>query len=291
MTTSTGQCLCGEVRWALDTEPYKSVHCFCKMCRKAHGTGFATYWFVESENFRWVAGEDAIATYASSSMLQRHFCSHCGSVVPYRGVNMDGALNIDYVVVPAGSHSDGPLAGQNIFAADKAEWTSIAEDLPSFDAYPPESGYGSIDDEKMDAPADGCTRASCLCGAVRIEITQPFTVAHNCHCNRCRRGRSAAHASNAFTAMDAVRIVEGESKLKAYKVPDAKFFTQVFCETCGSKMPRLDAGRNVAVIPMGCLDDDPGIAPVDHIFVADKADWFEMTDELPQFEAYPPGRG
>lgn len=64
--------------------------------------------------------------------------------------------------------------------------------------------------------------------------------------------------------------------------------SQENCELCGSKMPRLDPGRGVAVIPLGCLDDDPKIAPVDHIFVADKADWYDITDELPQFEGVPP---
>ena len=30
------------------------------------------------------------------------------------------------------------------------------------------------------------------------------------------------------------------------------------------------------------------IALVDHIFVADKAGWYDITDELPQFEGVPP---
>jgi hypothetical protein len=39
---------------------------------------------------------------------------------------------------------------------------------------------------------------------------------------------------------------------------------------------------------MGTLDDDPGIRPTFHVFVASKAVWFEITDRLPQFEAFPP---
>lgn len=34
---------------------------------------------------------------------------------------------------------------------------------------------------------------------------------------------------------------------------------------------------------MGSLDDDPVMHPLSHIFVASKAPWFEITDDLPQF--------
>jgi hypothetical protein len=41
-------------------------------------------------------------------------------------------------------------------------------------------------------------------------------------------------------------------------------------------------------LPMGTLDDDPGIRPTFHVFVGSKAPWFETTDQLPQFETFPP---
>ena len=74
----------------------------------------------------------------------------------------------------------------------------------------------------------------------------------------------------------------------SYKVPEAERFTQTFCATCGAKMPRTDAARGIAIVPMGALDDDPGVRPAEHIFVADKAPWFEITDALPQHAAYAP---
>jgi hypothetical protein len=43
------------------------------------------------------------------------------------------------------------------------------------------------------------------------------------------------------------------------------------------------------LIPAGTIDDDPGIQPQAHIFVAYKAPWFEITDNLPQFAKKPPG--
>jgi hypothetical protein len=37
---------------------------------------------------------------------------------------------------------------------------------------------------------------------------------------------------------------------------------------------------------MGSLVDAPSIRPTSHIFVGSKAPWFDITDDLPQFEEY-----
>ena len=39
--------------------------------------------------------------------------------------------------------------------------------------------------------------------------------------------------------------------------------------------------------PFGSLDDDPGRGADDHIFVASKAPWHEITDDLPRFDEAP----
>jgi len=39
-------------------------------------------------------------------------------------------------------------------------------------------------------------------------------------------------------------------------------------------------------VAMGSLLDAPSIRPTSHIFVGSKAPWFEITDDLPQFEEY-----
>ena len=47
--------------------------------------------------------------------------------------------------------------------------------------------------------------------------------------------------------------------------------------------------RGVVNVPAGALDTDPGMQPSAHIFVDDKAPWFEITDSLPQHAQMPPG--
>jgi len=53
-------------------------------------------------------------------------------------------------------------------------------------------------------------------------------------------------------------------------------------------MTRLDRDRNLAVIPLGSLDDDPSIRPMDHTYVAYKCEWYDITDDLPIFKEGPP---
>ncbi|MEE8165137.1 MAG: GFA family protein, partial [Myxococcota bacterium] len=41
----------------------------------------------------------------------------------------------------------------------------------------------------------------------------------------------------------------------------------------------------------GLFDDDPGVKPALHMFVGSKAPWWEIGDDLPQFEEWVPGYG
>ena len=41
-------------------------------------------------------------------------------------------------------------------------------------------------------------------------------------------------------------------------------------------------------VPLGILDDDPGVRPEFHNFVGSKASWFEITDDLPQNVRFAP---
>ena len=236
---------------------------------------------MDANDFSWDSELNAIQAYQSTPDLKRAFCSHCGSCVP----NLSDDDKI--VFVPAGSHDDGPEVECHIFIASKAPWQDITDKLPQYDAYPPNENYTVYPDKILPKPVPGVVRGSCLCNAIQFHITEPFKIVHNCHCSRCRRARAAAFTTNGFTSMDGVTFIKGESSIKLYKVPEAKFFTHAFCATCGSGVPRKDPGRGIAVIPLGALDDEPDSSAVDHIYIDDKAHWYHITDDLPAFSQTP----
>jgi hypothetical protein len=250
--------------------------CHCSFCRKTHGTAFATYVLAKADALH-IDGGEQIVCFESSPKFFRAFCRRCGSVVP--GSPFDGD-----VFVPAGNFDEDPgiCPEAHIFVGSNPAWYLITDELPCFDGYPPGIDVPYVPDqprESVPAPING----SCLCNAVAFEATgAPLTCRH-CHCSRCRKARSAAHASNLVVPIDGFRFSRGEDRLCSYRVPDAQFFTQVFCDICGSPMPRVDVSRDFVVIPMGALDGDPGVRPRNHIFVGSKAPWFEITDALPQF--------
>ncbi len=275
---STGTCLCESVTWEFTGEPTSTYHCHCSMCRKAHGAAFGTYYFVPAENFRWTGSQDTVRDYASTPALTRSFCGSCGSVVP--GSDDEGK----FVYVPAGCHDEGVSADSHIFVASKAPWLDIVDNLPRHDHYPPDEDLQVFPDKTMPPRKEGIVRGSCLCGEVEFEVTEPFTKIYNCHCQRCRRARAAAFTTNGFTSDKGVTITKGENHMARYKMPDAQFFTHVFCDTCGSGLPRIDSERHITVVPLGALDDDPGQKPGANIYTASKAGWYPVSGDLPNFE-------
>jgi len=279
---STGTCLCESVSWEI-TEPVDSTyHCHCSMCRKTHGASFATYSFVPFDQVKWTSNMDTVINYSSSASLDRPFCGKCGSVIP--GKSSDNK----FYYVPLGCHDDGPKPDCHIFTDSKAPWIGIDDDLPQYAAHPPEEEDQPVyQNKELSPPTAGVLRGGCLCGLVQFEVTESFRAIHNCHCTRCRRARAAAFTTNGFVSSEGVRFTSGEEHIKVYKVPSAKFFTHSFCDTCGSGVPRIDVARKISVIPMGSLDDDPRQEPEDHIFVEDKAKWYDIVGDLPMFDQYP----
>lgn len=252
------------------------------MCRKVHGAAFGSYYFVPEDRFRWTGSQASVAGYRSSTNVTRNFCRTCGSLVPAPG--SDGKR----VFVPAGCHDHGPGAFRHIFVESKAPWHEIADDLPRHVEYPFGIPVPGIPEAPLPPKPDGVVaRGSCLCGAVGFEVSEPFRVVHNCHCSRCRRARAAAFTTNGFTSLEGTAFRRGEEHVRLYKLPGARFFTHAFCGTCSSGLPRLDPVRKLAVVPLGSLDDDPGQGPVDHIFVDDRADWYEIHGPLPQYPREP----
>lgn len=123
---------------------------------------------------------------------------------------------------------------------------------------------------------------SCLCGAVRYELTQDPVWAHHCHCSRCRKVTGSASAANLFFRSEALVWRSGEEHLRSFEPPDAERFEHVFCERCGSTLPFPIESRGLVGVPMGSLDDDPGFAPRAHIWVDSMAPWHRIDDDLPR---------
>lgn len=130
-----GSCLCGIVRYEIAGTLEEIHHCHCSRCRKAHGAAFSTFGRVADAQLTITSGADAIRTYRSSPSVERSFCEVCGSNLTFRFEPIP-----DAVWVAIGTLDDDPGArpSAHIFAASKAPWHAISDDLPVYDEYPPQ---------------------------------------------------------------------------------------------------------------------------------------------------------
>jgi hypothetical protein len=245
---------------------------------------FATFLTVGADRFRWRAGQDEVSTYRSSQQGLRPFCRTCGSVAPV--VLPDQP---DVVFVPAGNVEGDPgiRPEYHMFAASRPDWFPITDALPRHAMFPPQYRYGRVVEDPSLPRKAGAIRGHCLCGDVAFELAGAPEVVQNCHCTRCRRARSAAHATNCFFRREQLTWLAGEDDVVNFPLPGAKRFGQAFCRRCGSTIPRVVDSTGYVVVPCGSLDDAPGMLPRGHIFTGSKAPWYDIADRLPQWEALP----
>ena len=126
-------------------------------------------------------------------------------------------------------------------------------------------------------------RGSCLCGQIKYELSGDVEFINNCHCSMCRKVHGAAFGSFLHAGSEGFRWAAGEGLVERYQSSPGN--VRAFCRVCGSNMPVLEDRDNHVTIPAGTLDEDPGVRPMVHIFVASKAPWFDIRDSLPQFQA------
>ena len=119
----------------------------------------------------------------------------------------------------------------------------------------------------------------CLCGAVRYKVSGALDDPHLCHCGMCQR-QSGYCVAGAGARREELEVTGTENVTWFQSSSAAK---RGFCKICGSKL-FWDDGSEWVGLNMGSLDQPTGLKLDRHIFVEDKPDYCEITDELPQFE-------
>ena len=98
-----------------------------------------------------------------------------------------------------------------------------------------------------------------------------------------------AFGATADAAKSDFRFTSGEELIREYESSPGTL--RAFCSRCGSPIyKRSPAKPDVIRIRLGSLDEDPGLRARVHVYVGDKAPWYEITDALPQFEKGLPPR-
>ena len=128
-------------------------------------------------------------------------------------------------------------------------------------------------------------QGGCLCGAVRYRIEGELAPIQICHCSQCRKAQGTPFVTNIPVPEARFSLLSGAEQLKAFESSPGK--QRVFCGNCGSPVySRTDKLPGVLRIRAGSLEGELATRPAFHAFVASKANWWALHDDLPQY----PGR-
>ena len=133
----------------------------------------------------------------------------------------------------------------------------------------------------MDTDLEGCgleTTGGCLCGSVRYRVSGPLRPVIYCHCHQCRRTSGHFVAATAVEK-DALNI-EANEGLEWFASSDIA--SRGFCRRCGSSLFWIAEARDYVSIMAGTLDESTGLKAVEHIYVKDKGDYYDLADDLPK---------
>lgn len=121
-------------------------------------------------------------------------------------------------------------------------------------------------------------QGSCLCGEITFQAEAAAREPAACHCTQC--GKQSGHHWVSVQVMDSALKINGSPRWYTSS-PGVR---RGFCPTCGSFLFwKSDADPDTGV-SLGAVDGPTGLHLTRHIFVADKGDYYDIPDGVPQEE-------
>jgi hypothetical protein len=131
---AAGQCLCGEVRFEIDTPARWAWHDHSAASRRAHGAVYATYVGSWRKRFRITKGDASIARYEDkATKTARRFCGRCGTPLAYERAGSPHMVNIPRALF-SGRTGRRPL--YHVAIEELQEWAWTGEPLVSLKGFP-----------------------------------------------------------------------------------------------------------------------------------------------------------
>lgn len=132
----------------------------------------------------------------------------------------------------------------------------------------------SAGEEGDAAPLTG----GCMCGTVRWELAEAPIGSGICHCRRCQRRTGSASSYSALALRSAFEITSGEEAIRSYRPEEG--WHKYFCGECGSALFTLNPEMEEVIgLRMGGFDEDPGVRPAFHQFIAYAPAWAPVPDD------------
>lgn len=121
-------------------------------------------------------------------------------------------------------------------------------------------------------------KGSCLCGAVRFEVAGELKGPDACHCTQCRK--TSGHYWASTDVPRSSLTIHGADNLTWFQ--SSERVRRGFCSTCGAALFWDPIKKDTIGVAMGAFESPTDTRLAIHIFVADKGDYYDITDGLPQ---------
>ena len=129
-------------------------------------------------------------------------------------------------------------------------------------------------------------KGKCACSKVQYQVSGDLVDYCHCHCSICRKLHGAPFVVWGGIKREEFTCVSGESSLKKYAFSDNA--DNYFCNDCGSRVwVDFKSESHMLYITLGTVDGDVDCPPGFHQFVGSKAAWFEICDDMPQYDGWP----
>ena len=125
-------------------------------------------------------------------------------------------------------------------------------------------------------------KGSCECQGVVFELTGELRDVVFCHCSQCRKTSGHYWAATQVSKGN-LNLIRATS-LSWYDSSDKA--RRGFCSVCGSSMFYERKGIDKISVSAGSLEIPTSLDRMRHIYVASKGDYYDISDDLPQFEEY-----
>ena len=128
----------------------------------------------------------------------------------------------------------------------------------------------------------------CDCRAIRYQLASAPLFVHCCHCRWCQRESGAAFALNAMIETERLSPLAGTPELVDTPSASGKGQLIARCPQCRIALwsHYAGAGRSVAFVRVGSLDEPDRLPPDIHIFTASKQPWLLLPPGTPAVPEY-----
>jgi hypothetical protein len=125
----------------------------------------------------------------------------------------------------------------------------------------------------------------CLCGSIEYTISDALIYAGYCHCSECRRWTGAPFSATGGVKSSDFILTIGKPLLSSFK--KGKNSTSYFCSHCSSIVYGVVPEHKMNYVMLGTLTESPSLKPQWHIYTGSKVDWYQICDDLPQYQGSP----